>query len=303
MSHALAMRMRATRQNKLILGLSGGLDSTLALLIAHRAVGLIGKDPAEAILTVTMPGPASGIITQLNAQRLAKQIGVPNKLISISKLVDAELLAIGHDSRTQDITYENIQARARTSLLFNLGNQQNAMVLGTGDLSELVLGWCTYNADQQSHYNINASVPKTLVKHLVLHEADKPEFAAAQKSLVEIVNQVISPELVREDDADISQSTEDKIGPYQLHEFFYSHLLRYGDRPAKIRYLAEQAFAGEYKPDEIAKWMGVLMTRFVRNQFKRNNLQDGPKIGSISVSPRGDWRMPADMPTTGPFAE
>lgn len=294
-AHGLAVRMQASQQNRLVLGLSGGLDSTLAVLIACRAAALLGKPPSDMIHTLTMPGPASSGETQLNAQRLARQLSVHSQTIPIGELVSTELACLGHDGRVQDITYENVQARARTSLLFNYANQQHAMVLGTGDLSEIALGWCTYNGDQQSHYNVNASIPKTLVKHLVQHVSHQPEFAAAAATLQAIIATVVSPELTRQQGSDISQSTEAMIGPYILHDFFLYHLVRWGDTPTKIQYLAEAAFAGSYQPAEITNWLNVFLSRFVRNQFKRENLPNGPKVGSVSLSPRGDWRMPPDL--------
>lgn len=294
-AHGLAMRLRASRQDKVILGLSGGLDSTLALLVAHKAAGILGIPTHEMIHTITMPGPASSETTQDNAQLLAKQLDVQNTVVPIGDLVAVELSALGHDGKTQDITYENVQARARTSILFNYGNKNGGAVLGTGDLSEIALGWCTYNGDQQSHYNVNASIPKTLVKHLVAHAAAQPEYAGAQTTLEDILGTVVSPELTKAEGNEISQSTEDIIGPYALHDFFLYHLVRWGDTPAKINYLAKQAFDGTYTDEEIATCLDIFLSRFARNQFKRENMPNGPKVGSVSLSPRGDWRMPPDL--------
>ncbi len=291
-AYGLAMHMQAAQQKRLVLGLSGGLDSTLALLVAHRAAGILGREPADMVHTLTMPGPASSAGTQSNAQILARQLGVQNKVIPIGDIVRTELASLEHDGVTQDITYENVQARARTSLLMNYGNKAGAMVLGTGDLSELALGWCTYNGDQQSHYNVNASVPKTLVKHLVRHVSRQPQYGDARQTLEAIMDTVVSPELTGGQDGVISQSTEAQIGPYELHEFALHRLMRWGDSPDKIRYLAGEAFAGEYDEATIAKWLAVFLQRFPRNQFKRENMPSGPKVGAVSLSPRGDWRMP-----------
>lgn len=294
-AYGLAMRMQASQQEKVILGLSGGLDSTLALLVAHKAAGILGIPTNEMIHTLTMPGPASTETTQDNAQLLAKQLDVQNRVIPIGDLVKTELAALGHDGVTQDITYENVQARARTSLLFNYGNQNGGFVLGTGDLSEIALGWCTYNGDQQSHYNVNASIPKTLVKYLVQHAANKREFADAKQTLEDILNTVVSPELTKAEGTEISQSTEDILGPYELHDFFLYHLVRWGDTPRKMLYMANTAFADTYTPEQIKTCLNTFVTRFARNQFKRENMPNGPKVGSVSLSPRGDWRMPPDL--------
>lgn len=294
-ANGLAMRMLASRQERLVLGLSGGLDSTLALLVAIRTAGILGKNPKDMIHTLTMPGPASSDLTQSNAVKLAQALGVESATIPINRLVEAELNALGHDGITQDITYENVQARARTTLLFNYANKNQAMVLGTGDLSEIALGWCTYNGDQQSHYNVNASIPKTLVRHLVDHIAKKSNNEQVQILLNSILNTTVSPELTKDGESGISQSTEELIGPYELHDFFLYHLVRWGDKPAKIAYLAERAFSGSYDSQEIGKWLKVFTKRFASSQFKRENQPNGPKVGSVSLSPRGDWRMPPDL--------
>lgn len=294
-AHGLAMRMRASNQNKVILGLSGGLDSTLALIVAHKAADILGLPTHDMIHTITMPGPASSEMTQDNAQILAKQLDVHNTVIPIGNLVATELTALGHDGVTQDITYENVQARARTNILFNYGNKNGGLVLGTGDLSEIALGWCTYNGDQQSHYNVNASIPKTLVRHLVAHAAKQPQYADARTTLDDILGTVVSPELTTSGEGEISQSTEDIIGPYELHDFFLYHLIRWGDSPEKIRFLANQAFDQTYSAEDIDACLYIFLGRFARNQFKRENMPNGPKVGSVSLSPRGDWRMPPDL--------
>jgi NAD+ synthase (glutamine-hydrolysing) len=294
-AYSLYERMKDTHQSKLVLGLSGGLDSTLALLVAVETAKLMGKKPGEVIETLTMPGLASSEDTQSNAQLLARQLGVPNKVIPINNLSQTMLHAIGHDGITQDIAYENVQARARTDILFNYGNMNGEMVLGTGDLSEIALGWCTYNGDQQSHYHVNASIPKTLVKYLVEHASNKEEFAEAQTTLQAILATTISPELTSAGEGEISQSTEELIGPYELHDFFLYNLVRWGDAPKKITQLAAWAYEGTYTPEEITKWFGVFIGRFARSQFKRNNAPDGVKVGSVSLDSRGDFRMPPDL--------
>jgi len=298
-ANGLAQRMRATHQERLVLGLSGGLDSTLALLIACEAADILGRPRNEMIRTLTMPGMASSEHTQSNAQILAQQLGVPNEVIPIEVIAKTELAAISHDGATQDITYENVQARARTSVLFNYGNKNRAMVLGTGDLSEIALGWSTYNADQQSHYNVNTTIPKTLVRALVVHLGNKDEFSAASQTLQAVIETPISPELTNDKTDGISQTTEDIIGPYELHDFFLHQVIRWGDEPAKIAYLAEHAFAGTYDKSQIDKWLGVFQKRFRQSQFKRENMPNGPKAGKISLSPRGDWRMPPELGSKG----
>lgn len=293
-AHGLANYMRTIGSQRLALGLSGGLDSTLALLVAHRAAGILGRDPYDMIHTLTMPGPASSDGTQSNAQILAKALGVRNVVKPIETVVNAELEMLDHTDNTEDVTYQNVQARARTSLLFNYGNKHHAIVLGTGDLSEIALGWSTYNGDQQSHYNVNASIPKTLVKHLVRHIAGQPEYADAKPTLDAILNTVISPELTKAE-GDKLQSTEDLIGPYELHDFFLYNRIRWGDKTAKIAYLAGLAFAGMYDRETIDRTLETFNTRFIISQVKRTNMPSGPKVGSVSLSPRGDWRMPPDI--------
>lgn len=293
-AQGLAMRMKNTRRERVVIGLSGGLDSTLALFVACEAARILGAAPADMIRTITMPGPASSSNTQSNAALLAAALNAPNETMPIKPLVDAELKIIGHDGTVQDITYENVQARARTSILFNYGNKEHCIVLGTGDLSEIALGWCTFNADHMSHYNVNASIPKTMIRLLVAHAAQR--YPDAVPVTEDIIGTPISPELTREDDQ-LSQLTEDIIGPYELHDFFMTHVIRWGDKPAKIAYLAKQAFQDSYSQDEIDKWLGLHLDRFAKNQFKRSVMPDGPKVGSIALSPRGDWRMPSDMPS------
>jgi NAD+ synthase (glutamine-hydrolysing) len=293
-AHGLARRLLATKSSHIVLGLSGGLDSTLALLVAARAADILQKKPYDFIHALTMPGPASSNRTQNNAVKLAKQLGVRSKTIGITDIANVERQALEHNGE-QDITYENIQARARTTLLFNYANKVGGIVLGTGDLSELALGWCTFNGDHMSHYNVNASVPKTLIRDIVSYAANLPVNSAAKAVLNDIVATPISPELTTTTKKGISQQTESLVGPYILHDFFVFHVLRYGDNPAKIAYLANRAFAGVYTQAEVEKWLTVFYERFANNQFKRSVMPDGPKVGSVSLSPRGDWRMPSDM--------
>ncbi|NBU63881.1 MAG: NAD(+) synthase [Chloroflexia bacterium] len=294
-AHGLAQRMRATRAPYLHLGLSGGLDSTLAFLVACQAATILGRAPADVLRTYTMPAAASSDRTQSNAVTLASLYGIPNQVIAIGDLVVGQLHALGHDGISQDITYENVQARLRTSILFNKANQLGGFVLGTGDLSEIALGWCTFNGDHMSHYHVNAGVPKTLVRHLVQQVADTQPNPDVTAVLVDILATPVSPELTTTSVGEVSQKTEDIIGPYELHDFFLYHLVRWGDRPAKIALLAQQAFGDAYTSAVIDKWLTIFIKRFAGSQFKRSVMPDGPKVGSVALSPRGDWRMPSDL--------
>jgi NAD+ synthase (glutamine-hydrolysing) len=240
-----------------------------------------------------MPGAASSNRTQTNAKKLAAALGLTYEQRSIRDLTNIMLNTLDHDGQ-QDITYENTQARARTSILFNRANQLHGLVVGTGDLSEIALGWCTFNGDHISHYNVNASIPKTLVRHMVTWISDLADYETAKKVLKDIVSTPISPELVSQKDGKISQKTEDIIGPYVLHDFFLYHFRRWGDFQEKILYLAIKAFDGIYSKTEVEKWLEVFMTRFYANQWKRNVMPDGPKVGTVSLSPRGDLRMAPD---------
>jgi len=286
----LAMRLRSANIQKVILGLSGGLDSTLALLVAIRAADFLDKSPSDLVHTLTMPGVASSDRTQNNAMRLANLLDIVNEEIPISTLADAQLQAIGHEGK-EDVTYENTQARIRQALVFNKANQINGLALGTGDLSEIALGWCTYNGDHMSHYNVNASIPKTLVRSLVRHASETLP-ADAQAILRDILDTPVSPELTG-NGSEISQETEDLVGPYELHDFFLYHFLRWMEPKEKIGYLAIRAFEGRRTPEEINKWLNVFIERFYRNQWKRQAMPDGAKVG-ISLSPKGDWRMAAE---------
>ena len=290
----LAKRMSQAGIKDIVLGLSGGLDSTLALLVAVKTCHLLGL-PLKNIFAFTMPGFATTKRTKSNAIKLAEALGTSIETIDITDGSIQQLKDIDHDGKTQDVTFQNVQARYRTMILMNKANQLKGLVLGTGDLSEIALGWCTFNGDHISHYNVNASIPKTLVKYLVDWASKQEIFTSAEKILIDILNTPISPELVKETGKNkISQKTEDLIGPYELHDFFLYHFARWESSPSKIQFLAEKAFRGKYEPTIIKKWFRVFITRFFQNQWKRSVMPDGPKVGSVALSPRGDWRMPSD---------
>lgn len=294
-AHGLAKRLRAIDTNRCVIGISGGLDSTLALLVIRKAL-MINNAPPENILTVTMPGFGTTDRTYQNAIKLCQMLGTDFREINI---VDASLQHfkdISHDPKIHDATYENTQARERTQILMDLANKEGGIVVGTGDLSELALGWATYNGDHMSMYGVNASVPKTLVRYLVRYAADYESEEPVGKILHDIVDTPISPELLPSDqDGKITQVTEDFIGPYELSDFFLYHMLRFGSKPEKILFLAKQAFKDRYDQATLKKWLSVFIRRFFNNQFKRSAMPDGPKVGSVSLSPRGDWRMPSDV--------
>lgn len=290
----LVRRLEFTHTKSLVIGISGGLDSTLALLVAIKAFDSLGLD-RKGITAVTMPGFGTSDRTYKNALVLMSVLGVTQKEISIVPAVEQHFKDIAHDKNVHDVTYENSQARERTQILMDVANQTGGMVIGTGDLSELALGWATYNGDHMSMYGVNAGVPKTLVKHLVRWLASQYANATERETLNDIVDTPISPELIPADDeGNIKQKTEDLVGPYELHDFFLYYVLRYGYSPRKIYYLAQKAFAGQYSNDVIKYWMRVFFRRFFSQQFKRSCLPDGPKVGSVCLSPRGDWRMPSD---------
>jgi NAD+ synthase (glutamine-hydrolysing) len=289
----LAKRLNQAGIKKIMLGLSGGLDSTLALLVAVKTFKTLGL-PLKNIYAFTMPGFATTKRTKSNAVKLAEILGTNMEEIDITSGAFKHLEEIGHDGKKQDITFQNVQARYRTLILMDKANLLGGLVLGTGDLSEIALGWSTFNGDQISHYNVNASIPKTLVKHLVSWVSEQEDFNKAKKILKDIVDTPISPELVKEKGNKITQRTEDLVGPYELHDFFMYHLLRWNSGPAKVLFLAEKVFDKKYKPEIIKKWLKVFITRFFRNQWKRSVMPDGPKVGSVALSPRGDWRMPSD---------
>ena len=293
-STALARRLRQTRSKTAVIGLSGGLDSTLAMLVMLDAVQR-AKLPECEILAVTMPGFGTTKRTRGNAEKLAEALGVSLRTISIDAAVRQHFADIGHDEATHDTTYENSQARERTQILMDIANKAGGIVVGTGDLSEAALGWCTFNGDHMSMYHVNAGVPKTLVRYLIEWCAEGPFAAKSGAILRDIIDTPITPELLPLDaNSDLKQKTEDTIGPYELHDFFLFHFLRHGSTRGKIQWLAERAFADTHKPAVIAQWLALFFKRFAQNQFKRSSMPDGPKVGTVALSPRGDWRMPSD---------
>ena len=296
-SHALAKRLAHTGLQKAVVGISGGLDSTLALLVCVRTMQIL-KQPAENILCVTMPGFGTTDRTYHNACDLVRAFGAQLLEIPIRDAALGHMRDIGHDPSVQDVTYENTQARERTQILMDLANKHGGLLVGTGDLSELALGWCTYNADHMSMYGVNAGVPKTLVRHLVENEAEHlPENVA--RILRDILDTPVSPELLPPDkEGNIQQKTEEELGPYEVHDFFLYHFLRFGTLPKKLLFMARRAFADTYTDEQLTRWLKLFLRRFFANQFKRSCLPDGPKVGSVSLSPRGDWRMPSDADCT-----
>ncbi len=295
----LARRIRHTGAQTAVLGISGGLDSTLALLVCVRTFDLLGLS-RRGVVGITMPGFGTTDRTYTNAVNLMKLLGITIREISIRDACMQHFQDLGHDGTTHDVTFENSQARERTQILMDAANQMNGIVVGTGDLSELALGWCTYNGDHMSMYGVNASVPKTLVRHLVEWVARQTEDESTRQTLLDISGTPISPELIPADEeGNITQKTEDLVGPYELHDFFLYYFLRWGFRPSKIYFLARHAFSGTYDDDTIKKWLTNFCRRFIQQQFKRSCMPDGPKVGSCSLSPRGDWRMPSDAETSG----
>ncbi len=292
-SSGLAKRMLHTKTQKLVLGISGGLDSTLALLVAVRTTEML-KIPNENIICITMPGFGTTDLTYSNACALVKSLGATLKEISIKDACIQHFKDIGHDAEIHDVTYENTQARERTQILMDYANKVGGLLVGTGDLSELALGWCTYNGDHMSMYGVNASVPKTLVRHLVRNIADNSGRETAE-ILYSVLDTPVSPELLPPDkDGKIEQKTEDTLGPYEVHDFYLYHFLRFGTKPEKLLFMAKKAFRGTYDEERLRKWLEIFIKRFFNSQFKRSCLPDGPKVGSVSLSPRGDWRMPSD---------
>lgn len=292
----LKKRLEHTGANAVV-GISGGLDSTLALLVTVRAFDLCGRDH-KGITAVTMPGFGTTDRTYDNAVKLIQSLGAEFVEVDICQAVNVHFSDIGQDPSVHDVTYENSQARERTQILMDIANKKNALVIGTGDLSELALGWATYNGDHMSMYAVNASVPKTLVRHLVRYYADTCEDKQLSDTLYDVLDTPVSPELLPPEDGKISQKTEDLVGPYELHDFFLYYMLRQGFSPAKIYRLAKIAFAGTYEDAFILKWLKTFCRRFFAQQFKRSCLPDGPKVGSVAVSPRGDLRMPSDACAT-----
>ena len=290
----LAKRLIHTNCQHVVIGISGGLDSTLALLVCVRTFDKLGLD-RRGIVGVTMPGFGTSDRTHDNAASLMQTLNISQMEISIADAVNQHFIDIGHDSSIHDATYENSQARERTQILMDLANKFNALVVGTGDLSELALGWATYNGDHMSMYGVNAGIPKTLIQYLVRYIALLPAFSAQRNTLIDIVNTPISPELTPADEeGNIKQKTEDLVGPYELHDFLLYYFMRFGFRPTKIFLLAQTAFGNAYDRETIKHWLTTFCRRFFSQQFKRSCLPDGPKVGSISLSPRGDWRMPSD---------
>lgn len=290
----LAKRLVHTGCKTVVVGISGGLDSTLALLVCVKTFDKLGLS-RKGIVGITMPGFGTTGRTHHNAVELMRSLGVTSREISIREACIQHFKDIGHDLDVHDVTYENSQARERTQILMDYANKIGGLVIGTGDLSELALGWATYNGDHMSMYGVNASIPKTLVRYLVNWVAETGVDADSRATLLDIIDTPISPELIPADEnGNIKQKTEDLVGPYELHDFFLYHFLRFGFRPAKIYYLACVAFRGNYDDATIKKWLTNFFRRFFTQQFKRSCLPDGPKVGSVSLSPRGDWRMPSD---------
>ena len=292
-AHGLARRLRHTRARRLVLGVSGGLDSTLALLVSVRALKLAGMG-ADCLTAVTMPCFGTTKRTRSNAEVLAREVGADFREIDIQKATLQHMSDIGLSPEDRSAAYENAQARERTQVLMDIANAENGLVVGTGDLSESALGWATYNGDHMSMYGVNCSIPKTLIRHLVEYEAGRAQTEALRLALLDVLDTPVSPELLPPRDGEIAQKTEDLVGPYRLHDFFLYHTLRRRAAPEKVLRLAKLAFAGEYDEATIRKWLEVFTRRFFQQQFKRSCIPDGPKVGSVSLSPRGDWRMPSD---------
>ncbi len=291
----LARRWEHTHAQTLVIGISGGLDSTLALLVAAQTADVLGYE-RQRILGVTMPGFGTSDRTYNNAIRLMEELGVSIHEIPIRDVATQHLQDIDHDINRHDVTYENAQARIRTLILMDLANKYNGLVVGTGDLSELALGWATYCGDHMSMYGLNAGVPKTLVRYMVRYIAENLFAEETRETLLDIVDTPVSPELLPLDEqGDIAQKTEEQVGPYELHDFFIYYFLRYGFSHDKIAYMASVAFEDQYTQEQISHWLGIFMHRFYCQQFKRSCLPDGPKVCCVSLSPRGDWRMPSDI--------
>jgi len=289
-AHGLIKRMSHTSIQKAVIGISGGLDSTLALLSTHKAFEMMQWD-VKNIIAVTMPGFGTTSRTKSNAMKLCEALGVTLKTVEITDISLKEFEAIEHDKDEHSVTYENVQARARTSILMNMANKEGGLVIGTGDLSEIALGWSTYNGDHMSMYALNSGIPKTLIQYVI-------EYYKSNESIADIIDDIlntpISPELLPHDDDEIVQETESIVGPYELHDFFLYHFIKYGAKPSKIRYLASIAFDIKYDEETITKWLRLFLRRFFTQQFKRSCMPDGPKVGTISLSPRADWKMASD---------
>ncbi len=291
---SLAKRLEHTKSQKAVVGISGGLDSTLALLVIVKTFELLNLDKSN-IVTVTMPGFGTTDRTYKNAIDLCAELHTDLREINIVKACLQHFEDIGHDKDIHDVTYENVQARERTQILMDIANKEKGLLIGTGDLSELALGWCTYNGDHMSMYSVNPSIPKTLVRYLVKYAAQNESTEVVCNTLLDILDTPVSPELLPKDkNGQISQKTEDIIGPYELHDFFLYHFIKHGSTKERIFFLAKIAFKDNYSDEEIKKWLDKFMFRFFTQQFKRSALPDGPKVGSISLSPRGDFKMPSD---------
>lgn len=290
----LAKRMEHTNSKHAVIGVSGGLDSTLALLVIKEVFELL-HIPSQNIIAITMPGFGTTDKTYDNAVKLMKTLNVTMKEVNIKDACLLHFKDLEHDANVHDLTYENTQARERTQILMDYAGKIGGFVIGTGDLSELALGWCTYNGDHMSMYGVNTSVPKTLVQHLIRWYMDTEGGENVRATLMDVLETPISPELLPPDkNGDIKQKTESVVGPYELNDFFLYNIIRFGTEPKKVLFLAELAFEGTYKKEEIKKWLILFYRRFFSQQFKRSCLPDGPKVGSVSLSPRGDWRMPSD---------
>lgn len=289
----LKKRLAHTHAQSAVVGISGGLDSTLALLVTAKAFDMLKMD-RKRIIAVTMPCFGTTDRTYSNACTMAVRLGAQLREVQLAESVTMHFRDIGHDMNDHSVTYENAQARERTQVLMDISNQENGMVIGTGDMSELALGWATYNGDHMSMYGVNASVPKTLVRHLVRYYADTLEDKELQAVLYDVLDTPVSPELLPPEDGQIAQKTEDLVGPYELHDFFLYYFLRFGYEPDKIYRIARLAFEGEHEKETIYKWLETFCRRFFTQQFKRSCLPDGPKVGTVALSPRGDWRMPSD---------
>lgn len=289
----LKKRIAHTHAKSAVVGISGGLDSTLALLVTARAFEMLGRDKKD-ITAVTMPCFGTTDRTYQNACKMAVQLGAELMEVRIADAVSVHFRDIGHDPGDHSVTYENSQARERTQVLMDIANERGGMVIGTGDMSELALGWATYNGDHMSMYGVNASVPKTLVRHLVKYAADVTPDEQLKAVLYDVLDTPVSPELLPPKDGNIAQKTEDLVGPYELHDFFLYYMVRFGYEPGKIFRLAEETFVGSYDKATILKWLEIFCRRFFSQQFKRSCLPDGPKVGTVALSPRGDWRMPSD---------
>ena len=290
-SHGLIKRMQHAHIQKAVIGISGGLDSTLALLSTHRAFEMMGWD-VQNIIAITMPGFGTTSRTKNNAVELCEALGVTLKTVDITDISLQEFEAIEHDKNEHSVTYENVQARARTSILMNMANKLGGLVIGTGDLSEIALGWSTYNGDHMSMYALNSGIPKTLIQYVIAYFKANESIA---KIIDDILDTPISPELLPHKDDEIVQETESIVGPYELHDFFLYHFIKYGAKPSKILHLATLAFDTKYDEATIKKWLTLFLRRFFTQQFKRSCMPDGPKVGTISLSPRADWKMASDV--------